>query len=104
MNPVWYFAFVRIVDYLSLEAAARSTHAGCGAVHGLLKGIAFPAKNVVLSTALIRSQKARCPIAYSVLSVTSIVASAKDEGLRTIGRPVGFVIKLRGVPDDLHQC
>jgi hypothetical protein len=36
-----------------------------------------------------------------MLSIASGVACAKNEGLRAVGGPVGFVVELRCVPDDL---
>lgn len=73
------------IRLLSLQATTAGTHATFGVVHSLLKRIVLPAKDVI-----------------AVLAETGIVARAKVEGLRAIGRPVGLVVELPGVPDNLY--
>jgi hypothetical protein len=38
-----------------------------------------------------------------VLAVTGIIAHAEVEGLRAVRGPVGFVVELACVPDNLHH-
>jgi len=37
-----------------------------------------------------------------MLSIPSVVTGGKHEWLRAVGGPLGFVVELAGVPDDLQ--
>lgn len=71
-------------NILTLLFPTRSTKTPI-IIHSSLQRIALPAKYVV-----------------AVLAVTCVVAGAEVEGLATVGGPVGFVVELGGVPDDLE--
>lgn len=86
MDTVLHRAFVPGGRLLCLQAPAIGAHAALGIVHSLLERVVFPAKYVV-----------------AMLAVPSVVACAQDEGLRSIGRPIGFVVKFAGIPDDLQM-
>lgn len=73
----------RLVDSLGLEAGTTSSHAA-GGIHGLLERIALPPEDVV-----------------AVLAETGVVARGEDEGLGSVGRPLGLVVELGRVPDHL---
>jgi hypothetical protein len=74
------------VDFLGLEVTASSAEAA-GGVHCLLEGIALPAKYVI-----------------AVLTIAGVISGAKIKGLGAILWPVGLVVELGGVPDDLVLC
>jgi hypothetical protein len=80
-----HLARIASVGLLSLEAPTVGTHATLRIVHGLLQRIVLPAEHVI-----------------TVLAEASGVACAEDEGLRTVGGPIGFIVELRGVPDNLQ--
>jgi glucose uptake protein GlcU len=84
MHTVGYNTFVAISRLLRLQATAVRTHAALGVIHSLLKRVVLPAEDVV-----------------SMLSISSVVSSRKDERLRAIGGPLSFVVELASVPDDL---
>jgi hypothetical protein len=69
---------------LLLQASASRTHTALSIIHSLLERVVFPAKDVV-----------------AVLAVTCVVAGAEVEWLRAVGGPVGLIVELAGVPDDL---
>jgi hypothetical protein len=71
------------VDGLGLEGGALCAHAA-RRVHGLLQGVALPAKDVV-----------------GVLAQTRVVARAQVKGLRAVRGPVVGVVEGRRVPDHL---
>lgn len=70
-------------NVLGLEGGALGAHAA-RRVHGLLQGVALPAKDVV-----------------GVLPEPRVVARAEVEGLRAVRRPVVGVVERRRVPDHL---
>jgi hypothetical protein len=80
-----HLARIASVGLLSLKAPAVGTHAALCIVHSLLQRIVLPAEHVI-----------------AVLAETSGVACAENEGLRTVGGPVCFVVELRSVPDNLQ--
>jgi hypothetical protein len=84
MHTVGNKTFVPISRLLRLQATAVGTHTALGIVHSLLERVVLPAENVV-----------------SVLSITGVISSRKDERLRAVGGPLGFVVELAGIPDNL---
>ena len=85
MNAVLHSALIPIGRLLCLQAATVGTHAALGIIHSLLERVVLPTKDVV-----------------TMLAVPRVVTCAEDEGLRAIGGPISFVVKLAGVPDDLQ--
>jgi hypothetical protein len=77
-------ALVRIVDVLSLLVAAGGAEAAL-IVHGALQCVTLPSEDVV-----------------TVLTEAGRVAGAKKEGLRAIFWPLGLVVELCCIPDDLY--
>ena len=86
MHTVGYNTFVAISRLLCLQATTVGTHAALSVIHSLLKRVILPAEDVV-----------------SMLSISSVVSSRKDERLRAIGGPLNFVVEFAGVPDDLQR-
>jgi len=78
-------ALVSVGGLLRLQATAVGTHAAFCIIHCLLERSVLPSKYIV-----------------AMLTVTRVVTLAKIEGLRTIGRPVSFVVELGRVPDNLQ--
>jgi hypothetical protein len=37
-----------------------------------------------------------------MLSVSGVISRGEDERLRAVGRPLGFIVELASIPDDLH--
>ena len=77
-------ATVTYIGLLRLQASAEGAHAAFSLVHSLLKRLVLPSKDVV-----------------TVLAEARGVTSAENKWLRTISRPVGFVVEVTGVPNDL---
>lgn len=86
MHTVRYNTFVAISRLLCLQATAVGTHTALGVIHSLLKRVVLPAEDVV-----------------SMLSISGVVSSRKDERLRAIGGPLSFVVEFASIPDDLQR-
>jgi hypothetical protein len=84
INPTFNNTLIARIRLLSLQPSTTCTHASLRLIHSFLQRIVLPAKHIV-----------------AVLSVPSVVAHAEVEGLRAIGRPVGFVVEVAGVPHNL---
>jgi hypothetical protein len=77
-------ALVARIRLLLLQASASRTHTALSIIHSLLERVVFPPKDVV-----------------PVLAVTRVVAGAEVEWLRAVCGPIGLVVELAGVPDNL---
>lgn len=80
----WHLATLLCTQRESLQPPTLSSHTTSPIVQALLELIAFPAKDVI-----------------TVLAVPGVVACTENEWLRSVGRPVGFVIECGRVPDNL---
>jgi hypothetical protein len=84
INPSFNNTLIARIRLLRLQPSTTRAHASLRLIHSFLQRIVLPAKYIV-----------------AVLSVPSVVAHTEVEGLRAIGRPVGFVVEVAGVPHNL---
>lgn len=126
-HQILHSALICLVKRLGRQAAAGRPKAAV--VHGVLEGVALPAEHVVPVLAVAgpcfgsavhwrglqgkrgegRGRKrgegrGREKGEEKREREDSRVAGAEDEGLRAVGGPLGFVVELGRVPDDLQVC
>lgn len=85
-HMVLHDTLVSVGRLLRLQAPTTSSHTALCIIHSFLKRSILPAEDIV-----------------AVLSVPGVVAGTQVEGLRAVGGPVGLVVELSGIPNDLSS-
>jgi hypothetical protein len=78
-------ALIARIRLLRLQATTVCAHAALGIIHSLLERVILPTEDVI-----------------PMLTETSGVSGTEDKWLSAVGGPIGLVVKIASVPDDLQ--